>query len=442
MVDRYQNSTIEQLHDAFRRLDAREAWKIYKRLNVPAKHTHDDDSMKNEQATSTEASSNTDNNNNNNTSWNHSTRLHPDDHSTMLSFLTLDNHPALAARHACIVAFNILQSGYHLDVRDYNALMTCHLRNKDPRKLVGTFRSMIRNEEPPLFPSAPPEKLVFAEKWEGGSDFEVSVVIPDKKSYMLLMAAYVQARMPEEVAHVFREMTRLYPAAKSEPEAYALLIDACGATVDVKGAEMWFERFGRAVGAVPDRRVLNSMVKSLGSCGEIRRALELFEGFWKKYAVEWDESSFDAAISALEVADDLEGAEVMWERLLKYLSVDFKALSGSENVEEDLAAGRPLKFTYWVNLQKPLLCTFARLMRLNAAKGNYYRVMELYKVAERLNPPDEEVTSIVVEMFLRMGEHEKGKELYSKMVDLGFLPSEELVEIIKQAEAYDKAMSR
>ncbi|KAJ3414984.1 hypothetical protein HDV05_005815 [Chytridiales sp. JEL 0842] len=449
--------TVENLHEAFRHFDARTAWKIYRRLHIPINQTTLDDRSSSQYPSNHEETS-------------YATILHPDDHTTMLNLLTQNPRPALAARQGCVVAFNMRSTpGVHLDVRDYNLLMMLHLRNKDPRKVILTFQALTKGGSfPPMFPGDLPTKPRFhpadverALKLEEEMSKMRRHVVPDKKSWLLLIAALCapETLRPWDGYNVYNQMRNLHPFVRWEQDAYSILIEGFGHVKALQAVELLFREYTNEFGlsgTVRDemfhrshQRVVEATSRALGACGEAEEAFRMLKLYGKNRATHlgvrgWTDTMYDSAMAVHEANDSLVGGEAVmkrmgynfdldWDNLVQeayaedegtYLKYRTDTTNSSQSASSSLFSSNNPKWRQ-LGSGQPLLSTFMRLMRMNVRAGNHQRVLDIFKLATKMHAPDAECVGIVVEMYLKNGEYEKAKGLYEQMLDEGLMPTVE-----------------
>ncbi|KAI8854313.1 hypothetical protein BC829DRAFT_380824 [Chytridium lagenaria] len=114
-------------------------------------------------------------------------RLHANDHTRMLGIMVRHNIPALAVRHATLVWRNMVDAGHVLDVRDMNSIMFLSSSEEDTRRVVETFQTLTLASRP---------------------------VVPDVKSYHILLAAYARAGLVKETVEVWELMKKKHAGGK------------------------------------------------------------------------------------------------------------------------------------------------------------------------------------------------------------------------------------
>jgi tetratricopeptide (TPR) repeat protein len=107
-------SGVEALHDAFRKVDVRLAWKIYNQC-IKTREIH---------------------------------LLGPEDHTVLLKMLTTHTHPPIAAAHAARIVYYMSKCGIQKDPRDYHSLLLIHLNNRDLRRLLQCYESFLKDFPP------------------------------------------------------------------------------------------------------------------------------------------------------------------------------------------------------------------------------------------------------------------------------------------------------
>ncbi|KAJ3067544.1 hypothetical protein HDU98_009232 [Podochytrium sp. JEL0797] len=383
-----------QVKDALHRIQPRQAWRFYKQLHSL---TH---GLLNSRRTDP------------------SLLLSAEDHAQMLAALTQHLQPALAAVNAEMVILNFKRASYTLDVRDYNNLMLIYFRNNDLRSLVETFDALITSTYPPIrnkvsnlppilkpLPAKPPFRRV----------------VPNLRSYHLLMNAYASTGRVGETVSTFKQLTVQHPMALIDPLSHAFLINAYANSSrrtpqdleTVRGLFSTFQSYG-----TPDRRVLDAAVRGIGVCGDLESAKQLFAGYASAHGIlEYSVESVDAMMSVLEVHGDCDGGEALFS---KFFSVDSSSTSEAP--------------THGGLFPMPLTSTVKSLMRLNLAVGNSARVRDLFsRVLEATQLPDAEAYEILVNCLLRDGNLEEAQGVFERMQEHGYKIEQPLLEAMERA---------
>ncbi|KAJ3328917.1 hypothetical protein HDU76_009037, partial [Blyttiomyces sp. JEL0837] len=413
--------SVELLHEYFRRQDPRKAWRVYKSLYRVA--------QRKSSPSQTLAA------------------LHPDDHTTMMGFFTRSVRPALAAFHAHRVATDLVSSGHHLDVRDYNILMVCHLRNGDLRQVQEVFN--VLKGDVPLSALIPEARRLEGKQSESEHAYRGG---PSLRSYQILLAAYTKAGNTEGAKAAFEDMVTTLPASFADPDAHALLIEAYGTASDLAGVDAAIKAFDKASGGVPDRRVQDAIVRALGLCGEKTRAMKAFWDGYEERLLHWGLVSFDAAITALECDGDLDGALKVWEKMEEMISakgaVDadkWVAAAAAAHADSSSSSdprrgstkhhqrGGDLLLLKSGNRNVPLASSYKTMMKLHMSRGLTTEVQQLFEQMDKVHLHDRDSYSIVVKALLQAGESEKACETYDRMVGLGLIPKIDLVEAVARA---------
>ncbi|KAI9100996.1 hypothetical protein DFS34DRAFT_684159 [Phlyctochytrium arcticum] len=248
--------TADDFHAALRTHDINKAWTVYKEMfRARTLHT-----------------------------------LHPDDHSTMLNAMTSHALPLLAVNHASRVFYNISQYS-HPDLRDYHALMLCHLRGDDPRRVIEDFRK-IRD----------------------------AGIEPDMRAYNMLLAAHGSFGDLDGALKVWREIEEVVPGSRTCMDSWALIIDACGRAGDVALAEVLWGQLVSGLGSNPPPMVYDAMIAVYGHSNNSEKVRELYnagkDGSKSKSITRLN--TFDAVIKACDLANDAELAQQIWAELSNY----------------------------------------------------------------------------------------------------------------------------
>ncbi|KAI8920807.1 hypothetical protein DFJ77DRAFT_426143 [Powellomyces hirtus] len=341
-------SSIFALHDAFRQHNIRLAWQVYKEMfRKDTLH-----------------------------------QMEADDHTTVLGYLTTHTLPLLGALHASRAMENMRRYGHQPDLRDYHAVMLCHLRNNDARRCALMFQRML----------------------EDG-------VQPDLRAYTLLLAGYAQAKHFTGAQMVWKRMGAKVPGARADMDAWAIMIEACGRCSELEEGVKLYKKVQREVPGRLDRKVHEAMIKAYGAVKQIGPALTIFRQIKDGIAASpVDLETYDAVISGCETAQDLEMASELWEELLLHC-------------EERSTADVPVV---------PLGVTYTRMLALLARHGERERAVDLFEARSKSYPID---TQTYQEFFWA---HVSGKDpigavkWYDEMVERGHMPDAAVVQKVNQ----------
>ncbi|KAJ3015496.1 hypothetical protein HKX48_004572 [Thoreauomyces humboldtii] len=387
-------TTVAALHDAFRRHDIRSAWQVYKNL-----FRHD---LLN--------------------------TLHPDDHTAILGWLTTHTLPLLAALHAARVMENMRRLGHRPDLRDYHAVMLCHLRNSDPRRCVLLFDRMVDQDH----------------------------VRPDARAFTLLLAAYGHAQEFHGLWATWNRMERECPGARADMDAWAVMLDGCGACGRTQEAVELYEELRHALpaGRRIDRKVVEAMIKVRGQAKQLGSALQMFRDVKDgNAATPIDLETYDAVLQACVAADDPETAMELWEELADFCS-DATAAAAEEPAPAIVATANPSSPSDPIANRSatavvkrpttadpivvvPLATTYTLIIgllsRTTARKGGAAQIVELFKERDEHYPPDAETHAHVVWALLKSKDHVGALAEYDAMVRRGHMPDAMLVMAAQKA---------
>ncbi|KAI9350641.1 hypothetical protein BDR26DRAFT_929964 [Obelidium mucronatum] len=317
-----------------------------------------------------------------------------------------------------LVVLNMKRAGYALDVRDYNNLMLIYHRNDDLRSVVEAFESLSTNSYPLLRSKVsvlPPLRLsMAAPSVTARAPFRR--VVPNLRSFHILMSAYASTGRVLETTSTFKELTALHPTAAVDPTAYALLISAYGNSSrrgpqDLESVKSLFETYNNF--KKPDRRVLDAAVRGLGFCGDFDAAKRVFEGYESVYGVlEYGLESVDSMMAVLQVFGDCAGGEALYSRFFE---------------------GGPVG-EYAPFFDMPLGSTVKSLMRLNLSAGNSRRVKDLFEnTLKATQLADGEAHEIMVNCYLNDGNIEAAQQLFDFMQVRGYRIGQELLDMMETA---------
>ncbi|KAJ3281087.1 hypothetical protein HDU79_011096 [Rhizoclosmatium sp. JEL0117] len=333
------------------------------------------------------------------------------DHARLLAALTQHLRPSVAVVHAEMIVLNMKRAGFPLDVRDFNNLILIYARNEDLRSAVETFDALVSQKPlPPLrnrVSTLPPPTTPITPI----SPFRP--VVPNLRSFHLLMSAYAHTGRVSETAATFNHLTKLYPTAANDPTAYSLLLTSYTTTSrrtpqDLAHVSTLFDAFNSF--GTPDRRVLDAAVRAFGVCGDLPRAHTLFRSYDSVYGIpQYSVDSIDAYMSVLEVHGDMEAAESLYARFFSPTN----------------------KSNY--NLGFPLAATFKSLMRLNLAAGNLDRVKQLFGEYKETQLVDAQGMEILLDVWLTEGNVEEADKVYEEMQVLGYKIRSETVKKMERA---------
>ncbi|KAI9017650.1 hypothetical protein BC832DRAFT_545311 [Gaertneriomyces semiglobifer] len=331
------SSTPEALHASLRAHDIRRAWNVYKQMSREGKLY----------------------------------KLHGDDHTAILSWLTCHTHPKLAAIFASRVHANMRKYNIALDLRDYHSLMLCHLRNNDPRRVAQLFQKLLLHR-----------------------------IKPDARAYTLMLAAYGQAGDYTAATRIWSRMRAELPGARADMDSWATMIDVCGKVGDAAEAFKLFAEL-RASKARIDRKVFEALIRALGAGGHIEAAFELFKELKDgKHGTTVDLETYDAIIAACEAADDRESARKLWSELLEFCGPKSHV---------------------------PLASTFTRLLSICAEDGEAALAITLFEGRSRFYPPDLHSYQSVIWALLKCERWADATEWYERLVSEGYMPDANLV---------------
>ncbi|TPX72794.1 hypothetical protein SpCBS45565_g00136 [Spizellomyces sp. 'palustris'] len=312
--------------------------------------------------------------------------LHADDHSTMLGWLTAHTLPSLAAIHAARVLANMRRSGHRLDLRDYHATMLCHLRNNDLRRVAEAFKAIRADGER-----------------------------PDARAFNLLIAAYGQAKDLRGAFRAWEQMKREVPGAQADMDSWAVMIEACGISNRIEEAERLCDQL-RAANAFSDRKVYEAIIRAYGVNGDLEKALKVFGELKDGRAREnVDLETYDGIILACEAVDDVETAQELWDELREFCREH----------------GRPSQKGTIV----PLVTTFNRMLSLYARHGDVGQSEALFKERSMLYPEDLASYQHLVRAYAYREDWQGCVKVYESMVERGFLPDIEIVQVAMRAQS-------
>ncbi|KAI8806274.1 hypothetical protein BJ742DRAFT_817210 [Cladochytrium replicatum] len=269
-----------------------------------------------------------------------SQQLTIDDHASMLGLCCTHRSALMGAVSASRVFFNIKKQSLTPGVREYNALMYCHLRNRDYARVEETFNNMkLELEEQRSHTASTPllSRVLYT---------------PTIRSYNLLLAALSMAGRAREAQNAYDDMISDLPGSEADVEAQSLLIEAYGSAGDVEKA--WTLFYGLVESAraeqvegepsnleVPPRfkRAWDAMIRAFGMNRMLDRALGLFiHGFSHRSTLHFaqaenmpafvqsnrypDDETFDAIIEACTISGDAQAADALWKELLVQSNLD------------------------------------------------------------------------------------------------------------------------
>ncbi|KAI8826874.1 uncharacterized protein EV422DRAFT_562938 [Fimicolochytrium jonesii] len=342
-------NTVEALHDAFRRHNPRDAWNVYKQLFKEKKlHT-----------------------------------LHPDDHSTMLGWLTSHTLPRLAAIHASRTMHNLRTvCGHQPDLRDYHALMLCQLRSGDYRRAVQEFHRMLDAGEK-----------------------------PDIRAYNMVLTAYGHARDWNGARAVWEEMARNVPGARADMDSWALMIENGGLCRKLPAALKLYEELSSTL-RKPDRKIVEALIKAHAVARDLNSALHLFESIRdNRTSHPADLESYDAILHACETADNISRASTLWADLLAFCAQ--KSADTKQVV--------------------PLASTFTRMLALHARRGDVDAVTRLFDQRQKAYIPDLGSCQALVRALGVRGRWRECVDAYDAMVSRGHMPDPDVVRLVMEA---------
>ncbi|KAJ3286452.1 hypothetical protein HK104_009033 [Borealophlyctis nickersoniae] len=347
--------TVALLHDAFRAHDRRKAWFIYKRL------------------------------------WRLQTPLHPDDHSTILAYLSGHTIPALGLAHAAHVVENMQNEGWELDERDYLSLMILHMRNGDARRVA-----------------------------ELGEEMRAKGVYPNARIWALLIVAYGKSGIADVVWNKWKQCLEELPGVEADWEVRAVTVEYLGRGGDVRRAQQLVEEvvdaFARSKGekGVVDIRLYEALIQAYGVNGRLKDAVQIFNVLKTERPSFGEEGgiglqTYDAIIEAYEAAGDVEGAETAWNEL--------EALCIKHSRPP------PKQYDHFLPDSVPLPQTYNRIMALQAERGNYDRVQQLFDQRnQHALPLDVDMHRHLVRAYLNGNKPQEAADAYDRMVARGFMP--------------------
>lgn len=344
-------SSIEALHSAFRAHDVRQAWQVYKQIF---------------RSNTVQA-------------------LHADDHSTLLGWLTTHTLPRLGALHASRVMTNMRRYGHRPDLRDYHAMMLCHLRNNDSRRCAETFKQITEEGER-----------------------------PDARAYNLLLAAYGQAKDLKGTLRVWDRMKRDLPGARADMDSWAIMIEACGSAGRIDEALAIYEQLNESKARL-DRKVYEALIRSYGMNGMSAAALMVFRDLKNRQnGLEVDLETYDAIIRACHTAEDAETALELWQELLAFCASKSTASNSIPVV--------------------PLASTFSTALSIYSRQGDATRTVDLFRVRSEHYPPDADSYESLVWAHAHQNEWDGCIKWYDEMVGRGFMPNSSVVQVAMQAQ--------
>ncbi|KAI8813497.1 hypothetical protein BJ742DRAFT_788500 [Cladochytrium replicatum] len=263
-----------------------------------------------------------------------------DDHASMLGLCCTHRSALMGAVSASRVFFNIKKQSLTPGVREYNALMYCHLRNRDYPRVEETFNVMeIELEE---------QRSLLSK--DGTSTPLLSICYtPTVRSYNLLLASLALSGRAREAQNVYDDMVADLPGSEADVEAQSLLMEAYGNAGDVQKAWTLFESLvvsaraewedqgegdASSLQVAPRfKRAWDAMIRVFGVNRMLDRALGLFtQGYSHRSPLQFermeklpafvqsnrypDEETFDAIIEACTISGDVEAASTLWKELL------------------------------------------------------------------------------------------------------------------------------
>ncbi|KAJ3158519.1 hypothetical protein HDU86_002744 [Geranomyces michiganensis] len=351
-------SSIAEFHDALRAHDVRRAWKVYKemyRRNVLP-------------------------------------QLHADDHTVMLGWLTAHTLPRLAALHASRVMENMRRGGHQPDIRDYHAMILCHLRNRDPRRCIEVFRRML----------------------------DEGKVEPDVRTYTLAIAAFGLAGDFRSIRSLWRQMGEKIPGARTNMDAWAVTIDALGASGKLADAEQMYAKVREGLGPdrPVDRKVLEAMIKAYGSALKLAPAMKIFSEVKEgKAATPIDVETYDAIIRACVASGDDEMATELWDELKTFCATTSHTVQPSPTCPAS----------------KPLASSYNSMLESCVRGKNPARAEQLFEALSASYPPSGTSYEHLVRVQLDAGYVTAACARFDELIGRGHMPSAQLVADVHKA---------
>ncbi|KAJ3147795.1 hypothetical protein HDU89_005154 [Geranomyces variabilis] len=351
-------SSLLELHDALRDHDVRRAWKVYKEMYRRNVMTH----------------------------------LHADDHTVMLGWLTAHTLPRLAALHASRVMENMRRCGHTPDIRDYHAIMLCHLRNGDPRRCVGVFKRMVDEDQ----------------------------IEPDVRAFTLAIAAFGQAGDFRSVRSLWRQMGEKVLGARTNMDVWAVTIDALGASGKLADAERMYAEVQEGLGpARPlDRLVHEAMILTYGRALQLAPAMKIFSVIRDgRAATPIDVETYDAILRACVASGEHELAAELWDELETFCA---KA--------SDSALASPTRAA-----SKPLASSYNSMLEICARIGQTTRAEQLFQALSASYPPPGTSYEHIVRVYLNDGNIAAACARFDELIERGHMPSAQLVADVHRA---------
>ncbi|KAJ3183066.1 hypothetical protein HDU87_007488 [Geranomyces variabilis] len=351
-------SSLLELHDALRDHDVRRAWKVYKEMYRRSVYS----------------------------------QLHADDHTVMLGWLTAHTLPRLAALHASRVMENMRRCGHTPDLRDYHAVMLCHLRNRDPRRCVEVFKRMVDEDH----------------------------IEPDARAFTMAIAAFGQAGDSRSVRSLWRQMGEKVLGARTNMDAWAVTIDALGASGKLDDAERMYAEVQDGLGpARPlDRKVHEAMIQAYGRALRLAPAMKIFAAIKDgKAATLIDIETYDAILRACVMSGEDELAAELWDELEAFCTRASDAAPASQT--------RPTS--------KPLASSYNSMLEVCARSGQTTRAEQLFQALSESYPPPGTSYEHLVRAHLNDGNIAAACARFDELIERGHMPGAQLVADVHKA---------
>ncbi|KAJ3191046.1 hypothetical protein HK101_008149 [Irineochytrium annulatum] len=453
-------ASADHFAQAVARQDFRVAWHIYKRLHAPK--------LSDVEESTTEMP------------WPPEVlKLRADDHSTILSSLTRRSNMTLGARVAEMVEDNMIRAGHVPDLRDMNNVMLCHLRNGDVRRVVRAFERHTAGDRP-LRPSShvptrfnppmiPPDPSLDRR------------VIPDRRSFIILMAAYAMAGLHDHAEYSWYRMTRMYSATTLDAECHAWMIDAYAhpAVRDLDGVLRVYASYLKVAGGDTEL-VRDAAIRGIGICGDVESALALFSTYIDDGLIP-SMMTLDSVIAIMEYYGSVERARSVWDKARALSPVlsnrddqyrFWSSVSATFTDMEPAAQGEALwspsqKKTLFPDLSMkagmnrnwrqeiiplqlhlhpnnsmyvPLACTWKRMLRIYLNNGDLASLEEIYAHYRSLEPiVDSEGMSILFQGYVRHGNLMDAEAVLKEMNDEAWVPTVRAWEEYERRAAHVKS---
>ncbi|KAJ3045681.1 hypothetical protein HDV00_007807 [Rhizophlyctis rosea] len=367
--------TLVDLHNAFRAHDRKTAWKLYQRLETTGE-------------------------------------LQPDDYSTILGYTATHTLPQRGVRYAERVMDSMRRQGFKPDLRDWHAILTCHLRVKDIRRLATRFEHMV----------------------EDGTD-------PDVKAYTILLAAYARLKNKNLLWSAWERMVQSLPGSEVDMDARAVMVDALGRAGDLSGAEMLVEDIERALrkkngwrkgvgkSIFANIKLYEALIRAYGVNGQLHAAMRNFRTLAKERP-SFDTpdaigpNTFDAVLEACAANDELDAAIEFWTALQDQC----QRISEKRPPSPDNPKPRP----YLV----PLTSSYNYMMSVYASRGNTDQVRLLFDEKRDLYPPDAEMYKQMIRAHVVKQSWMEATEIYDEMVKQHIMPDVETVDWAMKARGH------